>query len=618
MADAHTFEDIAAGRATLGRALTRLLSILRRPELARQRPVIALAIGLTVIARILSVYAPFVLGDAINALDADGAAGLEVFVWMAAGFAAMRWCASALPYLRDAIFAPVLQNAMRLVAVDAFSHAQSLSLQFHITRRAGALQRVIERGANSMDYLLRFLGFNIGPTLLELVLASIALTAAFGVQFAAVALATVLLYAVFTIVVTEWRARQRREYNRADSELRARSVDSLTNFETVKAFGAEQREADRYDDALQQYNALSVRLSRSLAGLNAGQEALMTGGLGLAIIMAGYGVVSGALDGPGDVTAVMLVLLNLYRPMNILGWAWREIRQGVVDMETLFGLMDVQREVADAPNARPLAPAGGAVRFENVGFTHQGRAAGLSDVSFDIPAGAYVGVVGPSGAGKSTVLKLLFRFYDPQSGRVLIDGQDLRAVTQDSVRAALGLVPQEVVLFNDSLRYNIGYGDPTADDARILEAARRAQLGPLIESLPEGLGTRVGERGLKLSGGEKQRVGVARAILKDPCILVLDEATSSLDTATEQEVQAALTEAARGRTTIAVAHRLSTIAHADMILALENGRVAERGDHAALVAQDGVYARMWARQAQNDATAPAAGERGREPRPVIG
>lgn len=559
-----------------------------------------MAVAVTVVAKGLSVAAPFFLGDAINRLGDDGAAALSAFAGLAGLFVAARFASAALPYLRDAFFTPVTQDAMRVIAVDAFAYANNLPLQFHVKRRAGALQRIIERGAGSMEYLLRFLGFNIGPTLVELVLAAIALTAAFGWRFAFIAVATVAVFAGFTIRVTEWRARQRRVLNRADTELRARAVDALTNFETVKAFGAEDREARRYDDATQDYNALVVRLSRSLAGLNVGQELIMHVGLGAAILAAGAGVAMGALDGVGDVTTVMLMLLSLYRPMNILGWAWREIRQGVVDMETLFGLFEEPPVVEDAPHARAFVAGPGAVRFEGVSFAHEGRTAGLDDVSFEAPAGGFTGVVGPSGAGKSTLLKLLFRFYDPAAGRVVIDGTDVRDVTQQSLRQALGLVPQDVVLFNETLRYNIAYGDPSADDAAILNAARRAQLGALIDSLPEGLATRVGERGLKLSGGERQRVGVARAILKDPCILILDEATSSLDSQTEQDVQAALAEAARGRTTIAVAHRLSTIAHADRIIVLDRGRVAEMGDHRSLLARDGLYARMWARQAAGD------------------
>lgn len=596
------FDDIASQRAGLGRAIVRLGHILLRADLARWRLRILAALIVTLTAKVFAVAAPVFFGDAVNALAAPehaaAAAGAGVMAAVVA-FALARFLSNGLPYVRDAFFAAVSQDAQRVVVVEAFRHAQNLSLQFHLTRRAGAINRIIERGSAAIDYLLRFLSFNIAPTLIELALASAVLATRYGGEFAVAAVATVAAYAGFTIWVTEWRTRQRRQLNVADTDLRARAIDSLTNFETVKSFAAEERETERFDAALRGYNTIYVRLMRSLAGLNVGQELIMNAGLFVVAALAVAGAAGGRLQ-PGDMVAVVLILYNIYRPLNILGWAWREIRQGSVDMEKLFALLDVAPDVADAPDAKPLACGGGAVRFERVRFTHEGRETGLEDVSFEVPAGAFVGVVGPSGAGKSTVLKLLFRFYDPSAGRVLIDDQDVRGVTQASVRDALGLVPQDVVLFNDTLRFNLGYAVPDADDATLMEAARRAQLGDFIAGLPQGLDTRVGERGLKLSGGEKQRVGVARAILKDPMILVLDEATSSLDSETEREVQAALAEAARGRTTIAVAHRLSTIARADLILVLDEGRVAERGTHAELLAANGRYAALWARQA--DAT----------------
>ncbi len=600
MADDPTrFEDVAAGRATLGRAVSRLVSILLRPDLKRWRPVLVFALIITVLAKGIAVSAPLFFGEGVNQLADIGEQGVAAvgygFVGLFLAFAGLRFASNALPSMRDAVMAPVSQDAQRAIAVEAFEHAQNQALQFHLTRRTGALNRIIERGASAMDYLLRFLTFNIAPTLIELALAAIVLWVQFGFVFSVAAVVTVAAYSSFTIVVTEWRARQRRVLNEADTELRARSVDSLTNFETVKSFAAESRETARFDASLRSYNALYVRLMRSLAALNVGQEFVMTGGLLAAVMLAGFGVVSGRLE-PGDAAAVMLILLNIYRPLNILGWAWREIRQGVVDMEKLFGIFDVAPSVADKPDAPGIRMQGGAVRFEEVSFAHEGRSQGLQGVSFEVPEGAFVGVVGPSGAGKSTILKLLFRFYDPAQGRILIDGQDLRDVAQRSIREQLGLVPQDVVLFNDTLRYNLAYAKPEADDAELLAAADRAKLGEFIASLPQGLDTRVGERGLKLSGGEKQRVGVARAILKDPCILVLDEATSSLDSGTEKEVQAALAEAAKGRTTIAVAHRLSTIAEADLILVLDEGRVVEHGRHRELVALGGLYAGMWKRQ----------------------
>ncbi len=587
--------------APFGRSVGRMFAVLFRPEMARWRFRIGLAFLLTVGAKGLSVLAPVLMGEGINALTGDTEAGARLglaglsFVALLALFAAARFLAAGLPMIRDAFFSTVTQDAQRLIAVDAFRHAQHLELQFHLTRRSGALNRIIERGVTAMEYLLRFLAFNIGPTIIELGFAAVVLALLYGVQFSMAAIVTVGVYAVFTIIVTEWRNKQRRVLNEADTRLRGIAVDTLTNFETVKSFAAEDREAGRYDGALREYNRHYVTIMKSLAALNGGQEFIMTGGLLAVAIMAGYGAVNGAMQ-VGDVTAIILMLFNIYRPLNILGWAWREIKQGTVDIEKLFQLMDRKPEVADAPDAAAFRPHGGAIRFDNVRFAHEGRASGIKDISFDIPGGAFVGIVGPSGAGKSTILKLLFRFYEPHEGQIAIDDQNLSDVTQHSLRKALGLVPQEVVLFNDTLRLNIAYAHPDASDEEIMTAVRRAQLGDFLESLPAGLDTRVGERGLKLSGGEKQRVGVARAILGDPPILILDEATSSLDSGTEEEVQAALREAARGRTTLAVAHRLSTVAGADFILVLDDGRVIERGSHESLIAENGVYAELWRRQ----------------------
>lgn len=600
------------GEATpFGRSVGRMFTVLFRPEMSRWRFRIGLAFFLTVGAKGLSVLAPVMMGEGINALtgDADAGARLGVagmsFVGLLGLFALARFFAAGLPMIRDAFFSTVTQDAQRLIAVDAFRHAQHLDLQFHLTRRSGALNRVIDRGVTAMEYLLRFLAFNIGPTIVELGFAAIVLALLYGIQFSAAAVITVGVYAAFTIVITEWRNKQRRVLNEADTRLRGIAVDTLTNFETVKSFAAEDREAGRYDGVLREYNRSYVTVMKSLAALNGGQEFIMTGGLLAVAIMAGYGAVNGAMQ-VGDVTAIILMLFNIYRPLNILGWAWREIKQGTVDIEKLFQLMDRKSEVADPDDGKCFHADMGAIKFDHVHFAHEGRASGIKDLSFDIPGGAFVGIVGPSGAGKSTILKLLFRFYDPDDGAITIDGQRLCDVTQYSLRKGLGLVPQEVVLFNDTLRFNIAYAQPDASDEAIMAAAGRAQLGAFIESLPDGLDTRVGERGLKLSGGEKQRVGVARAILGDPPILILDEATSSLDSGTEEEVQAALREAARGRTTLAVAHRLSTIAGADFILVLDDGRIIERGSHQELIARDGVYAELWKRQSGGERPAFAA------------
>lgn len=594
---AANFEDVAAERATLGTSILRVLRLLWRPEMMKWRAVIIAAFLITIVAKVLSVTGPLFLGEGINQLAAGGDGVFAAFFSALIAFAGARFLASAIPYFRDAIFTEVTQDANRLISVEAFRHANHLPLSFHVTRRSGALNRIIERGAGATEYLLRFLGFNIGPTIVELSLAAVVLSVAYGIGFSVIAVVTVVIYVVFTVIVTEWRVRQRRILNEADTELRARAMDSLANFETVKAFAAEDREAERYDAAQIRYNREFVRNYRSLSILNAGQELIMTLGLFGVLALAGWKVAEGTGE-IGAVTAAMLMLLNIYRPMNILGWAWREIKQGTVDLEKLFGLLDLKAEVRDAPEAGELAVHEGRVTLDHVSFSHPGRAVGVEAISMDIAPGSFVGIVGPSGAGKSTLLRLLLRLYDPSTGRVLIDGQDARHVTQQSWRRCIGVVPQEVVLFNDTLRVNLAYGRPDASDDELMAAAEKAQLKTFIDALPEGLDTRVGERGLKLSGGEKQRVGLARAILTDPPILVLDEATSSLDSQTEREVQKALRDAARGRTTIAVAHRLSTIADADRIYVLEDGQLREQGTHGELLQAGGRYAQLWHSQAE--------------------
>lgn len=598
------FSETAPKPKKFGETLGRMARVLMRLELARWRPRMAAAALVTLAAKGLAVAAPVFMGDGINRVVGGDGGASGSFTLAFILFALSRFLSNGLPQARDAFFTRVTQDANRVVAVEAFAHAQAQSLQFHLTRRAGAINRIIERGAGAMEFLLRFLAFNIGPTAIELALAAGVMAALYSWTLAAAAIATVIAYTIFTVIITEWRNRQRRAMNEADTELRAITMDTLTNFETVKAFAAEEREAGRYDRAMQTYNDRFVVQAQSLALLNAVQEFIMTAGLLAAALLASFAVRDGALKA-GDITAVILMLTNIYRPLNILGFAWREIKQGAVDIEKLFDLLDLKPGVEDRPGAAILMPGAGAIRFENISFTHEGREAGLDHVDFTIPGGAFVGIVGPSGAGKSTILKLLFRFYDPSEGRILIDGADIRDVTQASLRASLGLVPQEVVLFNDTLRFNLAYARPDASDEEILSAARRAQLGDFIAGLPNGLATRVGERGLKLSGGEKQRVGVARAILLDPAILVLDEATSSLDSETEKDVQAALSEASRGRTTIAVAHRLSTISRADVIFVLDKGRIVEQGRHEALSARNGLYAALWRRQTQ---TAETGGE----------
>jgi|CXWL01.1.fsa_nt_gi ATP-binding cassette subfamily B protein len=565
-----------------------------------------ISFGLTLLGKVLAVFSPLVLADGINAVSqgrTDGA--FQIFIGLAGFWAALRFASTAGPQIRDAIFQPLSEEAQRRAGTKVFAHVHGLSVRFHQSKRTGAVYRTIERGVRAIDFLIRFLAFNIAPTVIELALAAGVLGVRYGGVFALIAALTVVIYAWLTFGVTEWRLKHRREMNEKDTEAAGRAVDSLLNFETVKSFAAEERESARYDRALASYADAAVKSNTSLVLLNIVQNVIMNVGLVSMVIAAGWLATNGRM-GPGDITAVMLIMLNLYAPLNILGFAYREIKQSSIDMEKMFVLLDEKPDVADRPGATILDAQRGEVSFENVSFAHEGRDTGLNGVSFTARAGETTAVVGPSGAGKSTILKMIYRFYDPSAGRVRIDGHDLREVTQASLRGALGLVPQDVVLFNDTIRYNIGYGRPEASQRELEEAARRAQLLHFIESLPQGWDTRVGERGLKLSGGEKQRVGIARVILKDPKILILDEATSSLDSATEAEVQDALAEASRGRTTIVVAHRLSTIADAQQIVVLDAGHIAERGTHAALIAKDGLYASLWKRQAEEPDAVVAA------------
>ena len=601
-------DKIESADGGIGVSIGRIIKLLARPELSKWRPIMVLAILLTLGAAVLEVLAPILLGLAINNLVADSngvVAGFGPAAAMLAAALGVQILARIMPQVRDWLFSPVSQDAQRVICVDAFGHAQSLSLNFHQTRRTGALNRVIERAAGAIDYLIRFLAFNIGPTLVRLVLAALALALAYDVYLALIAIGTIGLYVISTVLITEWRVRQRRRMNVADTRFRGTAVDILTNFETVKSFAAETRETDRFNDAMDTYNSRYVDAVRSMYVLNGTQATIMGLGMLSALILSAWNVSQDTME-VGGIFAVQGLFLSLYAPLNILGWAWREIKQGAVDLEKLYGLLGMKPDVADTPDAQVLSAPKGDVAFEQVSFTHDARAVGVQDVSFDLPAGKKIAFVGTSGAGKSTLLKLLFRFYDVLEGRVLVDGQDVRDLTQESLRQALGLVPQDVVLFNETIRSNIGYAKPDATEEELQDAARRAQLLDFIENLPEGWDTRVGERGLKLSGGEKQRVGIARVILADPAILVLDEATSALDSATEAAVQDALDEASKGRTTLMVAHRLSTVQNADEIVVLNAGQVVERGTHDALLAAEGEYADMWARQAKRDALAMAA------------
>ncbi|MBU1385602.1 MAG: ABC transporter ATP-binding protein/permease [Alphaproteobacteria bacterium] len=594
-----------------GRALLDLMRLVRRSNAPQLYPRLVGAIGMTLAGKALGVLAPLVLGAAVNRLAAGQGTGVALawsFGAFAVGWAFVRLLSAIAPNASDVVFAPVRSAAQRTAATETFAHALSLSLDFHQTKRSGSLSRTMDRGARAVDFLMRILAFNLVPTGVELVLAAGVLAGAYDWRFGAVAVAVVAVYAITTFALSNWRIEHRREMNAADTQAAGVSVDALLNYETVKSFGAEARAAQSYDDALGDYTRAALKANSSLALLNVVQAVIMNIGLGVMAVMAGFEAAAGRM-GPGDVTAAVLIMISLYAPLNILGFAYREIRQSFIDMEEMMKVTRQTPQVADAPDATPLPrPAdarGAALAFEQVGFRHDARASGLEDVSFVAAPGTTTALVGPSGSGKSTIVKLALRLLDPQEGRVLIDGLDVRQATQESLRAAVALVPQDVALFNDTLRANIGFARPEADAAAIWAAAGAAELDDFIRDLPQGMDTMVGERGLKLSGGERQRVGIARALLADPCVLILDEATSALDSRTEAAIQKTLRRARNGRTTLVVAHRLSTIADADQILVLKGGRIVERGAHHELVArQGGEYAALWRKQTRGGRTGP--------------
>ena len=558
-----------------------------------------------ILAKAATVLLPLVYGRAVDALAPKGGLGLAtVPIALILGYGLLRIASSGFAELRDAVFAAVQQRATRRVALRTFRHLHALSLRFHLDRQTGGLARAIDRGTLGIQSVLRLAVFNIVPTLFEILMVVVLLLVMFDWRFAALTFVAVAFYLGFTLAFTDMRVKIRRKMNDSDNEARSKSVDSLLNYETVKYFGNESHEADRFDRALASYEKAAVRSQVSLNMLNLGQAFIIAIGLVGIMLLAARGVAAGHMS-VGKFVVVNTYLMQLYQPLNFLGFVYREIKQGLVDMENMFQLLSVPSEVADRPGAPPLRAAAGEVRFEHVRFGYRPDREILKGLDVTIPAGHKLAVVGPTGAGKSTLSRLLFRFYDPTAGRILIDGQDISGVTQDSLRHAIGVVPQDTVLFNDTIRYNIAYGRPGASQAEIEAAARQAQVHEFVLRLPDGYDTMVGERGLKLSGGEKQRVAIARTILKNPPILILDEATSALDSRTEREIGDALAEAARHRTTLVIAHRLSTVVDADEILVLVDGQVAERGSHAALLAARGTYARMWALQAVETETAPA-------------
>ena len=569
------------------------------PYLWEFRGRVLVALALLVGAKLASVTVPLVLKEIIDALD-QPRPELVVPLALIIGYGVLRFASTTFSDLRDVIFAKVTQRAMRRISMAVFKHLHALSLRFHLERQTGGITRDIERGSKALSSLVGYLLFRITPTVLEILMVAGILFVKLDWVFGVLTLITLAAYIGFTITITEWRTQFVRRANALDSEAYSRAVDSLLNYETVKYFGNEKYEARRYDKSLIEWEAMSLKSQRSLGYLNAAQAGVIAIGVTLMVLRAAAGVVDGTLT-LGDLVMVNAFLLQMFQPLSFLGVMYRQIKESITDVERMFALMQRPREVEDAPDARELDVVAGEVKFDKVSFAYNADRPILHEVSFTVPAGKTVAAVGASGAGKSTLARLLFRFYDAGAGSITIDGQDIRHVTQDSLRAAIGVVPQDTVLFNDSIYYNIAYGRPDATRDEVIEAARAAHILAFIESLPQGWDTVVGERGLKLSGGEKQRVAIARTLLKNPAILILDEATSALDTKTEKAIQGELLEIARGRTSLIIAHRLSTVVEADEILVLDGGRIVERGRHPGLLAQNGAYAHMWALQQQAEA-----------------
>jgi len=573
-----------------------------RPDLKLR---VVLALLILVAAKLVTVLVPYTYKWATDALVSDAAPGVDrgllvlvavpIMLIVASGVA--RVLMAVFNNLRDALFAKVGQHAVRELAYKTFVHMHGLSLRYHLQRRTGGLSRIIERGTRAIESIVRFTILSTIPTILEFVFAAAIITYQFDWVYLAVIAATVALYVAYTVKASDWRIRIRRAMNDSDTDANSKAVDSLLNFETVKYFGNETVEARRFDRAMERYQAAAIRIWTSLAWLNIGQMVIFTIGMTVCMVMSGAAVLRGEQT-IGDFVLINALLMQLSMPLNFIGFVYREMKQGLTDIEAMFDLLEVTPEIVDKDDAATLKVSGGAVRFDDVSFRYDPGRPILEHVSFEVPPGKTVAIVGPSGAGKSTISRLLFRFYDVTGGRIAIDGQDVRDVTQESLRSAIGLVPQDTVLFNDTIAYNIRYGRPEADDAEVEAAAEVAQIADFVEGLPDRYQTEVGERGLKLSGGEKQRVAIARTVLKAPPILVLDEATSALDIHTERDIQAALERASADRTTLIIAHRLSTVVHADEIIALDEGRIVERGTHDQLLAGGGLYASMWNRQRQ--------------------
>lgn len=568
-----------------------------RPDLKLR---VSLAIAALLASKVATTLVPFAYKGIIDSLDGSTPnsaliLGMAVPVVLVIAYVLGNIIDAGFQQLRDVLFASVGQHAVRKLALQTFHHMHRLSLRFHLQRRTGGLSRVIERGTKGIETVVRFAMLNIAPTMVEFVVVAIIFVWLFGVSYLGVLVVMIWGYLYFTIKASNWRIAIRREMNDSDTDANGKAIDSLLNFETVKYFANEKMEATRFDGAMAGYERSAIRIWTSLGFLNFGQAIIFYAGFLIISIMAILGVMDGTLT-LGDFVLLNTFLLQIYRPLNFIGFVYRELRQGLTDIEEMFKLLDQDPEIVDRAGAKPLTVTGPVIRFEDVTFHYDPDRPILKGVSFEVPAGKTVAIVGPTGAGKSTISRLLFRFYDVTGGRITIDGQDLRDVTQESLRSAIGMVPQDTVLFNDTIGYNIEYGRPGATEEEVREAAAMAQVGSFIETLPKGYDTPVGERGLKLSGGEKQRVAIARTILKSPSILILDEATSALDTKTERDIQQALDVVSRNRTTVVIAHRLSTVVNADEILVLREGQVAERGSHFELLDQDGLYAQMWNRQ----------------------